>query len=1322
MCLKRKLWSVALALLCSMTATKQLRAEMTWKDCSDKVLNNDFNENAFGEGHPWQFIHCNEDQIRIRGVEGGNQCLEVYSGQRWFDVLQEIEGLTPGYYVVRMQGFYRSGQPELATEERRAILYAHGTDDMINYIETPLRSIFSGATAQNPSECGHEGCYWQHEKGYIPTTQCAAAAALENGRYPNELMVYVAENGKLTIGVRRTENTKEHDWFVMDKVQLFYVGTHDDVVNSVTENDARYFRNVATGKFMNGGAMWQTSIVQSEVALDITPIPIPETGKYLLDTKREQNNNKHEHFVEGTNHLYMDAGAGLWTMEPVGGNKYVLTSDEGSTFLGADGTETGVTGNLTDKTDPKAQWELLTKEQMIAELKNATKNAKKNATFLLPGAHFKQHDARNYLWNGNPTIGGANDNNVAEKYDVESFDVYQVLEGVPNGYYEIKAQGFYRAGSPHRGNLTDAVHNAYLYANDKQVQLPSIFTHAKANAASGYVETAWGYIPDAPLEAATDFMNNEYNTQIIKVHVTDNTLRIGVKKDRFVEGGGDWTVFDNIQLSYYAYDKVAVGNGDFDAYGQLDGDNPWKIWGTAFTYKFDGDGSNTCLEVWNGEPQPFDIYQKISGLTPGYYVVKMQGFFRDGGYAEKGIRHPILYAHLGEGESHVTTPLRSILSGAKAEGTTEDGNYSKHEKGYIPNTMSAAATAFANGEYPNELIIHVGEGKDLYVGVKRDKNGDNDERYAWSDWTVIDKFELFYLGSHDDVMATAHDARYFRNVGSGKFLNVGGDWESCAMLYDDAIDIRPVHITEVDKYLFDTRIVGQWYDHKHYLGTSQMCELAQLWSMEEVSEGRFAITYDNGSSYIGYDGSSDAMSFLLTDKNSPNAQWEVLSHEQMIEEIKCATAENKANATFLLPGSHFTFRNERCWNGLPWQGDYFVHGSVSAKESNSVADFRDPSNELYQVLEGVPNGFYEIRAQGFYRGGSMENITTARNAYLYANNEETPLLSILAGAEASNPLFDDTWEEFYEHPVYGWLPANQPAAARLIYDGKYKTDVLRVHVTDNTLRIGVKKKATIDDDWTVIDNIDIHYYGSMDIVDGSMAQFAQQQNEEYHNISYTRNFNGKWQAFFVPFEIPVDEDFLSRFDVAYINDLHSFDDDFDGTIDRTTMEIIAIKEGTLNANHPYLIKSKKSGKATISVSDALLFSTNNTTSINCSSAYVQYDVYGTYAKMTGAEVAGHYGVSSNGGWTKMIGTQTLSPFRLWMKMTTRHGSPIKFDENALKNIRIHLLGEDGSTTEVNEVEVDEFFNPSGAAYDLMGRPVKNPGKGIYIINGKKVLK
>ena len=45
---------------------------------------------------------------------------------------------------------------------------------------------------------------------------------------------------------------------------------------------------------------------------------------------------------------------------------------------------------------------------------------------------------------------------------------------------------------------------------------------------------------------------------------------------------------------------------------------------------------------------------------------------------------------------------------------------------------------------------------------------------------------------------------------------------------------------------------------------------------------------------------------------------------------------------------------------------------------------------------------------------------------------------------------------------------------------------------------------------------------------------------------------------------------------------------------------------------------------------------------------------------------------------------------------------------------------------VGEVsDIEELYTPSlnnGVYYDLMGRPVKNPTSGIYIYNGKKVLK
>ena len=48
-------------------------------------------------------------------------------------------------------------------------------------------------------------------------------------------------------------------------------------------------------------------------------------------------------------------------------------------------------------------------------------------------------------WKGYPAIGGQSGNRNAEKYNT-TFDVYQTLTGIPNGYYRLSAQGFYRYG------------------------------------------------------------------------------------------------------------------------------------------------------------------------------------------------------------------------------------------------------------------------------------------------------------------------------------------------------------------------------------------------------------------------------------------------------------------------------------------------------------------------------------------------------------------------------------------------------------------------------------------------------------------------------------------------------------------------------------------------------------------------------------------------------------------------------------------------------------------------------------------------------------
>ena len=51
---------------------------------------------------------------------------------------------------------------------------------------------------------------------------------------------------------------------------------------------------------------------------------------------------------------------------------------------------------------------------------------------------------------------------------------------------------------------------------------------------------------------------------------------------------------------------------------------------------------------------------------------------------------------------------------------------------------------------------------------------------------------------------------------------------------------------------------------------------------------------------------------------------------------------------------------------------------------------------------------------------------------------------------------------------------------------------------------------------------------------------------------------------------------------------------------------------------------------------------------------------------------------------------------------------------------IEFIDEDGTTT-INEHELNESHELSGAVYDLQGRKVANPSKGLYIVNGRKVV-
>ena len=217
-------------------------------------------------------------------------------------------------------------------------------------------------------------------------------------------------------------------------------------------------------------------------------------------------------------------------------------------------------------------------------------------------------------------------------------------------------------------------------------------------------------------------------------------------------------------------------------------------------------------------------------------------------------------------------------------------------------------------------------------------------------------------------------------------------------------------------------------------------------------------------------------------------------------------------------------------------------------------------------------------------------------------------------------------------------------------------------------------------------------------------------------ISYNRTFNNtNWQALNVPFEIPVTAEFLEHFEVAYMNNVHQYDDDDDGTIDRTIVEFFKMKSGTLKANYPYVIKAKATGTKTITVNEATLYATAEN-SVDCRSTQYEYVFKGTYSRMEEDELTGCYAMSG-GGWKTLSAGSHLNPFRVYLRITPRESGLAP-----LKSIGMRIIGEDGETTEINsQFIIDNSPLEEAPVFDLAGRRVENPTGGIYIVNGKKVV-
>ena len=205
-------------------------------------------------------------------------------------------------------------------------------------------------------------------------------------------------------------------------------------------------------------------------------------------------------------------------------------------------------------------------------------------------------------WKITNTLGSGAKNtnyNSQEFWQCTSFDIQQVVTGLPQGQYRLSCQGFYRDGSYTQAatsykNKTFAA-NAKMYANNAIVDLPSICSEAGKMGNLG-VSTSLGYVPNNMEQSQQYFLSDYYDFGTDVTVDESGTMTIGIKKESVISN--DWTIFTNFRLTY-----LGGPTGINKVKGQTLPVPPLK--GGGNIYRLDGTKVSTMSEpgiyIYNGK-------------------------------------------------------------------------------------------------------------------------------------------------------------------------------------------------------------------------------------------------------------------------------------------------------------------------------------------------------------------------------------------------------------------------------------------------------------------------------------------------------------------------------------------------------------------------------------------------------------------------------------------------------------------------------------------------------------------------------------------------
>jgi len=311
-------------------------------------------------------------------------------------------------------------------------------------------------------------------------------------------------------------------------------------------------RNVGTNQLFDQGNDWGTraSISQNGKTVELVPVGDDfHIRVYGVGNLVETPDDKKLRGVEylGNSDIYTDQSPNklsTWKFvnvgtdtEPVyniisadnhgGGSGAYLTAEGGSSTIVGPG-DNGDSNFAKWKLEPKIDFES-TRASIIATMSTATLDNPMDVTGLIGNPDFNLSDQAELpiYWamaSSNKNLcGGKKEKRCAESWHA-TFNLSQVIKNIPNGKYELTAQAA-MSGS-----------EAYVYANEKK----SLFKTMDNGV-------------DNMDKMSTLFSQGFYPVSVTVI-VTDGKLTIGAKCDR----SDNWCVWTEFRLKYYGIDLSAL--------------------------------------------------------------------------------------------------------------------------------------------------------------------------------------------------------------------------------------------------------------------------------------------------------------------------------------------------------------------------------------------------------------------------------------------------------------------------------------------------------------------------------------------------------------------------------------------------------------------------------------------------------------------------------------------------------------------------------------------------------------------------------------------